>query len=716
MPIKTKKILNATILIAIIVALFMMLATHLVLRQVYQEGIRETGIQQQNALKLFWELLRIKGGDFRIRGGNLLFGEYLVNGNNELPDKVREITGSNATIFMGDTRIATNILLKDGRRALGTKLTGPAYDAIYGKGIPFRGETLILGSTYFTAYDPIRDSRGSIIGVLFVGTKESDYLAAYHRINIKMRAINGTLACIFILFAFLLLKERKRSENAIQKQLQFLQVIGEAIPSPVFYKNTEGKYLGFNKVYESFVGLTREQMLGKTVHDLWQKDLADRYRQMDQELLEKSGVQAYESSVMHADGTLRDVIFNKAVFKNQDGTIGGLIGVILDITERKAAEEETRNAYQRLADILEFLPDATFVVDGEKRVIAWNRAIEVMTGVQKEEILGKGDHAYALPFYGVHRKILIDLLSEGPDVQDRMYNGVIRNGGKLCAEAMVQLRGEERYLWSAAAPLYDMKGNRVGGIQTLRDVTDAKRAEQESRKLEAQLHHSSMIKSLTIRLGHDLNTPLTPLFALLPLVRGKVRDPNLERMLDICQDCVGQIQGLAYKALDLVRFSSKSVPLELESVRLSCVAEHSANSFAALFAKRGITCINMVNPMLCVQGAEEQLALLFDNLLSNAARYAAENGVVRICAALMDATVIVSVQNDGIGLKPGHKELIFDEFFKADAARHDLSTQGLGLAICKSIVLNHKGRIWAESPGMDQGTTIFLTLQPSETA
>jgi PAS domain S-box-containing protein len=714
--IDTKKISNATVLTAIIVVLFMMLATHLILRQVYQEGIRETGIQQQNALKLFWELLRIKGSDFRIRGGNLLFGEYLVNGNNELPDKVREITGSNATIFMGDTRVATNILLKDGRRALGTKLTGPAYDAIYRKGKPFRGETLILGGTYSTAYDPIRDRSGNVIGVLFVGTQQSDYLAAYNRIHVKMLVINGTLACIFIFSAFLLLTERKRSGDAIQKQFEFLQLIIDAIPSPVFYKNAEGKYLGFNKIYESFVGLTREQMIGKTVHELWQKDLADRYRQMDQELLETSGVQVYESSVRYADGTLRDVIFNKAAFKNQDGTIGGLIGVILDITERKAAEEESRNAYRRIADILEFLPDATFVVDGEKRVIAWNRAIEVMTGVNKEEILGKGDHAYALPFYGVRRRLLIDLLDEDQEVQDRIYSSISRNGRTLCAEAMIRLTDGERYLWSAASPFYDTQGNQVGGIQTLRDVTDARQAVQERSRLEAQLHHSSMIKSLTIRLGHDLNTPLTPLFALLPMVRRKVRDPNLERMLDICQDCVGQIQGLTSKALDLVRFSSKSVPLELESVRLSCVAEHSANSFAALFSKRGITCINTVHPMLSVQGSEEQLALLFDNLLSNAARYAAENGVVRICAALKDATAIVSVQNDGIGLKPGHNILIFEEFFKADTARHDLSTQGLGLAICKSIVLNHKGRIWAESPGTELGTTISFTLQASETA
>jgi signal transduction histidine kinase len=69
------------------------------------------------------------------------------------------------------------------------------------------------------------------------------------------------------------------------------------------------------------------------------------------------------------------------------------------------------------------------------------------------------------------------------------------------------------------------------------------------------------------------------------------------------------------------------------------------------------------------------------------------------------------VRDDGVGLKPGQSGQIFQEFFKADAARHDLHTQGLGLAICRRIVANHGGRIWAESAGIGHGTTIRFTLR-----
>lgn len=387
-----------------------------------------------------------------------------------------------------------------------------------------------------------------------------------------------------------------------------------------------------------------------------------------------------------------------------------------DIVERKRAEQETMNAYRRIADILEFLPDATFVVDAQQKVIAWNRAIEVMTGIKKGEILNQGNFAYAIPFYGVRRKILIDLLEEDQQTQELQYPGIRWEGRTLIAEARILLAGELRYVWSSATPLYNLQGDMVGGIQSLRDITDLRRIEQEKTMLEAQLHHSSMMESLMTQLSHDLKTPLTPLFALLPMVRKKVADPSLERMLDICQSSVNQIQGLSSKALDLVRLSCRETRLQPLPVQLTSAVESGINSCAALFLQRGITCVNAVDQSIVVEAAAEQLNLLFDNLLSNAARYGAANGSVRISAELEPGTgaIVVSVQDDGIGLKPGQSALIFEEFFKTDTARHDLGTQGLGLAICKRIVLNHKGRIWAESAGIGQGTTIRFTLKLSK--
>jgi PAS domain S-box-containing protein len=447
------------------------------------------------------------------------------------------------------------------------------------------------------------------------------------------------------------------------------------------------------------------------IRDSWSPDLAVVFDRMDQELYERPGTQVYETTVSHADGTRHVVIMNKATFTDHRGELGGLVGVMQDITELKAAEEASRNAYRRIADILEFLPDATFVVDQESRVIAWNRAIEQLTGVPKAEVLGQGDFVYALPFYGERRGLLINMLDEELERLQHWYPGVTRNDRTLTAEARIMLRGSECYLWSAASPLFDMQGNQVGGIQTLRDVTQTRLAEQEKVRLELHLQHSNLVASLLAQLSHDLRTPLTPLFALLPLLRRQVADPKQQQMLDICLTSTEQIQGITAKALDLVRLSSRAVSLDLTSLELSGTAQLAIAALSELFQQRGISCRNTIEPQLHVLGSAEQLTLLFDNLLTNAARFARENGEVRIKARREGSTVLVSVEDDGVGLEPEHRELIFREFFKVDAARQDTGTQGLGLAICRSIVINHRGRIWAESPGLNLGTTINFTLQ-----
>jgi methyl-accepting chemotaxis protein len=104
-----------------------------------------------------------------------MIDSYQINENFELPDKVKELCGGTATIFMGDTRISTNVTKPDGSRAVGTKLQGPAHEAVIKQGTKFRGEAKILGVPFFTAYDPIKNAQGETIGVLYVGVKKSDY-------------------------------------------------------------------------------------------------------------------------------------------------------------------------------------------------------------------------------------------------------------------------------------------------------------------------------------------------------------------------------------------------------------------------------------------------------------------------------------------------------------------------------------------------------------
>jgi PAS domain S-box-containing protein len=136
--------------------------------------------------------------------------------------------------------------------------------------------------------------------------------------------------------------KRKQVEEALQEQLIFLRVLINTIPTPVYYKNAEGVYVGCNKAFEEDLGLSKEQILGKSVYDIAPEDLADKYHQADIELFKQRGIQSYEGPVIYKDGSKHDVIFYKATFSKADGTLCGLVGVILDISQRKRTEEALR--------------------------------------------------------------------------------------------------------------------------------------------------------------------------------------------------------------------------------------------------------------------------------------------------------------------------------------------------------------------------------------
>jgi methyl-accepting chemotaxis protein len=133
---------------------------------------------QESAMRVAWNVLGQYGGAFRVSGGQLLVGDRTLNNFDEPVDRVKSLMGGTATVFLGDTRIASNVKKPDGSRAIGTRLApGPVFDAVLKRGESYRGETNILGQDYFAAYDPIKNAAGEVIGILYVGVPVSEFRA-----------------------------------------------------------------------------------------------------------------------------------------------------------------------------------------------------------------------------------------------------------------------------------------------------------------------------------------------------------------------------------------------------------------------------------------------------------------------------------------------------------------------------------------------------------
>ncbi|MCW2247442.1 methyl-accepting chemotaxis protein [Azospirillum fermentarium] len=185
----------------------------------------EAATRLEQAMTSAHVILEQQGSEYAIRDGALYLDNIRLNDANNLVDMVRSLNGGVATIFQGDKRVATNVKKPDGSRAVGTALArGPVYDSIFTQKQPFRGEAEILGSAYFTAYDPLFDQKGDVVGILFVGLKKSDTLRVLDTV------VNSTVplaAGITLVMALVMLVMVRRQFAILDRVREVMMVLAD---------------------------------------------------------------------------------------------------------------------------------------------------------------------------------------------------------------------------------------------------------------------------------------------------------------------------------------------------------------------------------------------------------------------------------------------------------------------------------------------------------
>lgn len=521
------------------------------------------------------------------------------------------------------------------------------------------------------------------------------------------------------------LRELKRSEDEHKKD-------GERLHSKIAFLEAQ-----VNSTLDGILVVDSQNqriLLNQQLIDIWNVPEHILDQKGDEELLryvtdmvKEPG--AFYEKVMHLYGHPDETSRDEIEFKNgmildrysapvlgDQGEYFGRIWTFRDITQRKRTEEALKESQQRMSDIINFLPDATFAIDREGRVIAWNRAIEEMTGVKAEDMLGKGDYEHALPFYGVRRPILIDLVFRSVKEIKKKYHSIQKEGDVLIAEADVPVRGEARALWGKASPLYDSKGDIAGAIESIRDITERKNLEVQflqSQKMEA-------VGTLAGGIAHDLNNLLTGIRMHAYLGKSALEhsSPAYAKLKNI-EDIVESAANLTRQFLGFARGGK----YEVQPTDLNDVIEKTAAFFSR--TRKEITIERKFEKALRAVDADQgQMEQVLLNLLVNAQHAMPGGGSITIGtenvyldeavtgphSARPGSYVKISVTDNGSGIDEKIRSRIFDPFFTTK--ERGIGT-GLGLASVYGIVKNHEGFLTVGSE-VGKGSTFSIFLPATD--
>jgi len=427
-----------------------------------------------------------------------------------------------------------------------------------------------------------------------------------------------------------------------------------------------------------------------------------------------------------------------------------------DIEDRKLVEAALQQSERRLKDIIDFLPDATLAIDSEKRITVWNKAIEKMTGVKAEDMIGKGNYEYTIPFYGDRRPQLMDIIWDSDqDILER-YPNVKRDGEYLIAEVVCNALydGGGAYLFAKVSPLHDQKGDVVGAIESLRDITELKKAEMELSELNLELEKQTFLakemaseamfasaakSEFLANMSHEIRTPMNGVIGMTGLLLDSDLTDEQRHYAEIVRFSAESLLTLINDILDFSKIEAGKLELEILDFNLQHMLDDLAATLALRAHNKGLEliCSADLGVPLLLRGDPGRLRQILTNLACNAVKFT-HAGEVEIRVTVVEESALQKSRNgQNVGAEPllspeedGHDVLLhcsvrdtgigipkekicwlFDKFTQADASTtRKYGGTGLGLAISRQLAELMGGEIGVESEE-GRGSLFWFTVR-----
>ncbi len=546
-------------------------------------------------------------------------------------------------------------------------------------------------------------------------------------------------------------EERLKAQEALLESKHRLDFIIDNLPDATFVIDREGKIIAWNRAIEDMTWVRTQEVLGFGDHEYAlpfygtpRAMLVDYALDPDKPLAEYHPQVKQEGDVLLAEvfiprsplGAVH-LLEKAASLYDAQGNIVGAIEIIRDNTERYRTEASLQESRQRLADIIDYLPDATLAIDKDGKVIAWNKAIEEMTKVLAGDMLGAGNYEYGRPFYGDRRPILVDFSLHPEMLTPDLYDLIQREGDTLIVETHIPNSPlGDRWFWAKAAPLYNSQGQIVGALETIRDVTDRHLAEAQLRQYQEHLEELVAERTRELQLAreaaeaanrakstflanmsHELRTPLNAIIGYSEMLIEEAEDlepPDFVPDLDKIRSAGRHLLTLINDVLDLSKIEAGKMQLFLEDFPVADLIGEVAATVKPLVEKNGNTLEVRVAADLGLMHADlTKVRQSLFNLLSNAGKFT-ERGTVTLEVSRDlgedGDRLTFQVRDTGIGMTPEQLAQLFKAFTQAEAATASkFGGTGLGLAITRHFCRMMGGDIEVSSP-YEEGSSFTIRL------